>query len=104
MLSVHEDSLNRLANHTSALEVLDSTLNGHILAQPWRARAAALRAIVLYSSNSIADAEAAAIAAEAEARRVGDRVATAYALHALSLVRNRQGRAPVAAQAAVGRR
>jgi DNA-binding CsgD family transcriptional regulator/tetratricopeptide (TPR) repeat protein len=88
-------ALDRMTRHAAALEVLDAALRHTALrdvAVPdaWRARALALRALVLANCGRSGEAEEAAARAEAEGTRVGDRVAAGFALHAFSIVQGRQ--------------
>jgi DNA-binding CsgD family transcriptional regulator len=84
-------SLHRMARHASALEVLDRALREASLPDVWRARAQALRAMALLSSEHPGEAEVAATRAEADGARAGDRVAIGFALHARSILRGRSG-------------
>jgi DNA-binding CsgD family transcriptional regulator len=80
------------ARYEQALAVTARMLAGRALTAVWTARLRSLEALILLHSGHFTEAVATARQAAAEGQQTGDRLATAYALHARSLLQVNQQR------------
>jgi DNA-binding CsgD family transcriptional regulator/tetratricopeptide (TPR) repeat protein len=89
-------ALSRLGRYPDAIVAVQQTLQRHPLPTTWRLRLRSLRVMFLVSSHRYDEADLAIDEALAGAELSGDRLARGYALHALSIVRSRHHRDPLA--------
>jgi DNA-binding CsgD family transcriptional regulator len=83
-------ALMRMGRYERTVEVNDQALALGVLPAVWTARLHAQQAMGLLAGGRYDEARAAAVLAETEGHQAGDRLAVAYALHALAMVEVRQ--------------